>query len=257
MEQSAQTRDRKVDPEVTTGAVDRAQSGWDFRGRTVAVVGADGGIASAFVEAAAGEDVSFVLHGRRLGSLERLADTASAAGATVRCVTGELADESSDVACMITETGEVDVLVNAAGVYTAGDLLATDPATICHDFDVNAVSAVALMQAVLPGMNERGYGRIVNISSGGGSFGEGLSSSHAAYAISKAALNAGTVLASKAARPGVLINAMCPGWVRTRMGGSAAPRSPAEGADTGLWLATLPDDGPNGGFFRDRKPIPW
>ncbi|MFO6463508.1 SDR family oxidoreductase [Jannaschia sp. KMU-145] len=106
-------------------------------------------------------------------------------------------------------------------------------------------------------MTARGYGRIVNLSSGGGSFGEGLASGHAAYAISKAALNAATVLAARGARGDVKVNAMCPGWVRTRMGGAAAPRSPAEGADTALWLATLPSDGPSGGFFRNRAPIPW
>ena len=80
----------------------------------------------------------------------------------------------------------------------------------------------------------------------------------AAYRISKTALNALTrVLAADEAGSGVLVNSLCPGWVRTRMGGESAPRSVEEGADTAVWLATLPDDGPSGGFFRNREPIPW
>jgi NAD(P)-dependent dehydrogenase (short-subunit alcohol dehydrogenase family) len=80
----------------------------------------------------------------------------------------------------------------------------------------------------------------------------------AAYRISKSGLNALTrILAADERGSGLLANTMCPGWVRTDMGTSAAPRSVEEGADTAVWLATLPDDGPNAGFFRDRKPIPW
>jgi NAD(P)-dependent dehydrogenase (short-subunit alcohol dehydrogenase family) len=78
------------------------------------------------------------------------------------------------------------------------------------------------------------------------------------YRISKTALNALTrILSNETAGSAILVNSMCPGWVRTDMGGSAAPRSVEEGADTAVWLATLPPDGPTGGFFRNREPIPW
>ena len=120
---------------------------------------------------------------------------------------------------------------------------------------MNRIGSIRTCQAFVPGMLERGYGRVVNVSSGGGSFGEGIGPM--AYGASKAALNALTVKIAEAVRGDVKANAMCPGWVRTDMGGSGAPRSPEQAADTLVWLATLPPDGPNGGFFRDRHPIPW
>jgi NAD(P)-dependent dehydrogenase (short-subunit alcohol dehydrogenase family) len=101
-------------------------------------------------------------------------------------------------------------------------------------------------------------GRIVNVSSGAGSFEQTSGPEAPAYSVSKAALNMLTLkLRLELRGSGVLVNAACPGWVRTRMGGTAAPLSPEQGADTPIWLATLPDDGPTGGFFRERRPISW
>ena len=105
-------------------------------------------------------------------------------------------------------------------------------------------------------MLRSGYGRIVNVSSGSGSFGEGLEGP-APYCVSKVALNALTVKLAQELRGDVKVNALCPGWVRTRMGGEGADLAVEDSVETILWLATLPADGPNGGFFRDREPIPW
>ena len=106
-------------------------------------------------------------------------------------------------------------------------------------------------------MLEAGHGRVVNVSSGWGQFHE-MGGGMPGYRLGKVALNALTKLLSvELAGSGVLINAMCPGWVRTDMGGAGAERSPAEGADTAVWLATLPDDGPSGALFRDRAEVPW
>ena len=109
----------------------------------------------------------------------------------------------------------------------------------------------------IPGMAARRFGRVVNVSSGAGQL-AGMSTYAPAYSMSKAALNALTrILAATYRKTGVLVNAVDPGWVRTDMGGRSAPRSVEQGADTIVWLATLPDDGPSGGFFRDRRPIDW
>ena len=106
-------------------------------------------------------------------------------------------------------------------------------------------------------MKKRKYGRIVNLSSGQGQLTD-MSSGTPAYRVSKTALNALTrITAAETRATNILVNAMCPGWVRTDMGGPNASRSVELGADTALWLATLPDGGPSGGFFRDREPIPW
>jgi NAD(P)-dependent dehydrogenase (short-subunit alcohol dehydrogenase family) len=105
-------------------------------------------------------------------------------------------------------------------------------------------------------MIRAGWGRVVNVSSHFGSFATGLEGAPA-YSISKAAMNALTVKLAETLPDSVKVNAMSPGWVRTGMGGAGADRSVEEGCDTILWLATLPDDGPTGGFFKDRRPLDW
>jgi NAD(P)-dependent dehydrogenase (short-subunit alcohol dehydrogenase family) len=98
---------------------------------------------------------------------------------------------------------------------------------------------------------------VVNVSSGMGQLCD-MGDSFPAYRISKAGLNALTRIFARALEgTGIKVNAACPGWVRTDMGGSGAARSVEEGVATTIWLATLPDDGPSGGLFRDKKPIPW
>jgi NAD(P)-dependent dehydrogenase (short-subunit alcohol dehydrogenase family) len=153
---------------------------------------------------------------------------------------------------------EVDVLVNNAGIlHDRGDVLQLEDETLRETLEVNLLGPLRTARAFLPGMISRGYGRVVNVSSGAGAISEDVSSYAPAYSMSKAALNMLTRKLAVAARGDVKVNAMCPGWVQTDMGGGAAPRSPDEAADTIVWLATLPADGPTSGFFRDRRPIAW
>jgi len=154
--------------------------------------------------------------------------------------------------------GKLDVLVNNAGVLLPEDkgAIDVDLDTVRKTFEVNVVAALALSQAMIPLMRKNG-GKIINISSTMACLSE-MDGGYPAYRISKTALNALTrVLAAELAGSGIQVNSMSPGWVRTDMGGTSAPLSVQQGADTVTWLATLPDDGPTGGFFRERKPIAW
>jgi NAD(P)-dependent dehydrogenase (short-subunit alcohol dehydrogenase family) len=174
----------------------------------------------------------------------------------------DAADAASVEECArdLAESGtEVDVLVNNAGVLIdRAGVLELEDETLHATLEVNLFGPLRTARAFLPGMIARGYGRVVNVSSGAGAIGEDVSSYSPAYSISKAALNMLTRKLAVATGVGdVKVNAMCPGWVRTDMGGGAAPRSPEEAADTLVWLATLPPDGPTNGFFRDRRPIAW
>ena len=123
--------------------------------------------------------------------------------------------------------------------------------------DTNVFGVLRVCQAVVPLMQKHAYGRVVNLSSGLGQLHD-MGDGSAAYRMSKTALNALTrMVAAATAADNILVNSMCPGWVRTDMGGDSASRSVEKGAETAVWLATLPDGGPTGGFFRDKKPIPW
>ncbi|AXR06447.1 SDR family NAD(P)-dependent oxidoreductase [Salinimonas sediminis] len=154
--------------------------------------------------------------------------------------------------------GRIDVLVNNAGVMDDADWQELRPAKLKRSMQVHVNGPLNLMQTLLPGMIERNYGRIINVSSGWGSFNEGMEGP-LAYAVSKAALNALTLKLANGidSDKNIKINAMCPGWVHTRMGGRDAPRTPEEGAETAIWLGLLDKDGPTGKFFRDKKEISW
>ncbi|MBX3125413.1 MAG: SDR family NAD(P)-dependent oxidoreductase [Polyangiaceae bacterium] len=158
--------------------------------------------------------------------------------------------------------GRIDVLVNNAGAVFGGEgggatkAVDTPSEVLIAAFDNNAIGAFRMLRGALPRMNGAGYGRVVNVSSGMGGIAE-MDGGHAAYRLSKAALNAITRLFHAEAKRNVLVNSVCPGWVRTDMGGQSATRSVEEGASGIVWAATLPEGGPSGGFFRDGEPTPW
>src|SRR4051794_5063871 len=155
-----------------------------------------------------------------------------------------------------SEAGRLDSLVNNAGVYGEPTGVADYPLDGAHEvLEVNTFGPWRLIEAFLPLLRESSEPRIVNVSSGAGQLSD-MNGGRAAYRVSKAGLNALTRTLASDER-WAKVNTMCPGWVRTDMGGSSATRSVEQGADTAVWLATLPGDGPTGGFFRDRKPIPW
>lgn len=153
----------------------------------------------------------------------------------------------------------VDILVNNAGIYIDRGMSVFEvPINLIQEtMKTNFYAPLNLCRAFVPRMQENGYGRVVNVSSSMGSI-TSMGGGSAAYKLSKTALNALTrIMAGEVNDEEIKINTMSPGWVRTDMGGAGAPRSLVEGADTIVWLATLPGDGPSGGFFLDRKPTAW
>lgn len=227
--------------------------------RTVLVTGANRGIGLAIARQLAKQDYSVLLGSRDLKSGKDAAASLCGLGLDVAAFRIDLTEAAMIDAAIddiVTSGRHVDALINNAGVLHEKPLLELTDAEIRESIAVHLTGPLHLSRLLVPGMIERGYGRIVNLSSGWGAFAEGMGGP-GLYGVTKAALNALTIRLAKELPPSVKVNAMCPGWVRTRMGGVGADRTPDEGADTAIWLATLPDDGPTGGFFRDRKPIAW
>jgi NAD(P)-dependent dehydrogenase (short-subunit alcohol dehydrogenase family) len=232
-------------------------------GRVAIVTGANRGIGLEICRQLARGGNRVVLTSRDAAKGKAACQSLSDAGLTVTYCKLDVTSPRSIgalAAFVQNKFGRADILVNNAGVMLDARgtrFLDSELATYRTTFDTNVWGPLLLAQALLPLMQTHHYGRIVNVSSGLGQL-AGMENSTPAYRMSKTALNALTcIVAAEAKGANVLVNAACPGWVRTDMGGAGAPRSVEQGADTAVWLATLPDDGPTGGYFRDRKPIPW
>ena len=222
--------------------------------RTALVTGANRGIGLAIAQGLAAQEFNVLMGSRNVDAVKVDATKINASAVQLNLSDREtLADNLNSI---LTSFPQIDVLVNNAGILENGSMMDVSMDDFYHSMRVNFEAPYELIRALVPQMSNRSYGRIVNISSGWGSFSDGLNGP-GAYSVSKAALNALTLSFSQAVPNNVKINAMCPGWVRTRMGGATATRSPEEGAETAIWLATLSENGPNGGFFRDKKPIAW
>src|SRR5689334_5240317 len=154
----------------------------------------------------------------------------------------------------------LDVLINNAGInYDTWETAenADIDGTVMETIVTNLLGPWRVCQAFLPLLRKSRAGRIVNVSSESGSLAQ-MGAGPPAYQVTKAALNALTrTLAGELSGARILVNAVCSGWVATAMGGAGAPRTVREGAAGIVWAATLPDNGPTGGFFQDGKPLPW
>jgi NAD(P)-dependent dehydrogenase (short-subunit alcohol dehydrogenase family) len=207
------------------------------------------------------EDGYAVVIGSR--DLDKGSAAAAELGGNVKACRLDVTDPESIESCLREiddQHGRLDVLVNNAGIEGGSwrtNATDVDLDEVRDTLETNLFGAWKLTQAALPLMRRNGYGRIVNLSSGMGQLDE-MGGHAPSYRISKVGLNALTrMLTAELDGENILVNSCCPGWVRTEMGGPNADRSIEEGGDTPYWLATLPDDGPRGGFFRNRMPIPW
>lgn len=228
------------------------------------VTGGNRGIGLAIAEQLGQRGIRVIIGARdpELGAAaaEQLNASGSSAGSVALDVTDERSCQQA-VAAVLKREQRIDILINNAGVALDKWVLAQrlELDVLRATMETNLYAPLRLCQLVLPAMREQRYGRIVNLSSELGSLSQCSMGSSAAYRISKTALNMLTRLLALELieHPEILVNAAAPGWVRTELGGDDAPRAPAEGARTPVWLATLGSGGPTGGFFRDEAPHPW
>ncbi|MFL6286756.1 MAG: SDR family oxidoreductase [Pyrinomonadaceae bacterium] len=234
----------------------------DYSESVALVTGANRGIGLEVVRQLARLGFTVILGSRDERKGEEAAADLTRDGLKVQAVRLDVTDERSveeSRRSVEGRFGRLDVLVNNAAILydTWQRAENADFRIVREAFETNTLGAWRVSKAFLPLLRAGVRGRVVNVSSESGSLAS-MGGGTPAYSVSKAALNALTrMLADELRRDGILVNSVCPGWVATEMGGPNAPRTPAEGAAGIVWAATLPDDGPTGGFFRDGEPLPW
>jgi NAD(P)-dependent dehydrogenase (short-subunit alcohol dehydrogenase family) len=234
----------------------------DYSESVALVTGANRGIGLEVVRQLARLGFTVILGSRDERKGEEAAAELTRDGLKVQARRLDVTDESSveELRGWVEERfGRLDVLVNNAAILydTWQRAENADFDTVREAFETNTLGAWRVSKTFLPLLRASVRGRVVNVSSESGSLAS-MGGGTPAYSVSKAALNALTrMLADELRRDRILVNSVCPGWVATEMGGPNAPRTPAEGAAGIVWAATLPDDGPTGGLFRDGKPLPW
>jgi NAD(P)-dependent dehydrogenase (short-subunit alcohol dehydrogenase family) len=237
--------------------------------KTALVTGGNKGIGFAICQGLLEAGFDVFLAARSLEKAKAAADKLVGYDAVIYPIELEVTDNASiqkAVDSVSQVTASLDVLINNAGIYPdeGVDILTVSRDLLAQAMNTNAFSPLLITQAFLPLLEAAqtkqipsAAPRIINISSGNGQL-EGISENVPSYSLSKMALNGATILLARALQPaGIAVYAMCPGWVKTDMGGPSAPRTPAEGADTAIWLATAAPVSQSGQFFRDRTPQPY
>ncbi|WP_315787997.1 SDR family oxidoreductase [Fischerella sp. JS2] len=229
--------------------------------RIAIATGANRGIGLEVARQLARQNITVILGARNLEKGKAAAETLAKEGLEVLPRWLDVTNQESidRLATQVKEEfGRLDILINNAGILydTWQQAINANFDTVHEALETNTFGPWRMCQAFIPLLRQSQHGRIVNVSSGAGSL-TSMSGGTPAYSVSKVALNALTrMLADELRSTGILVNSVCPGWVATDMGG-AGGRPVEDGAAGIVWAATLPDDGPTGGFFRDGKPLPW
>lgn len=234
----------------------------EFIGRVALVTGANRGIGLEVTRQLALRGFRAILGARDPQKGEEAASSLRQIGLKVIPVQLDVTDQQiiAVVKHLVEERfGKLDVLVNNAAIlydsWQRAESANLD--TVREAFETNTLGAWRMCQTFIPLLCKSRHARIVNVSSESGSLSI-MGGGTPAYSVSKSALNALTrMLADELRGSRILVNSVCPGWVATEMGGPNAPRTVEEGAASVMWAATLPDDGPTGGFFRDGEPLAW
>lgn len=238
--------------------------------RVALVTGANRGIGFAIAQQLASKDITVLMGARDEAKGKQAREKLASRNLDVHFVLLDVTDQmmiEAAIGRIRDQFGRLDILVNNAGILIDSEtgILELSLTLFENTLQTNSFGPLLLSQACIPFMKEKSYGRIVNISSTLGSLAEIINPESTykevqspAYRLSKTLLNGITVLLAKQLRgTNILVNSVCPGWVQTRIGGEHASLTPEQAAETPVWLATLPDGGPTGGFFREQRPIPW
>ncbi len=234
----------------------------DTSTRIALITGANKGIGFEVARQLGERGFHIFLTARDSGRGEAAAAKLAKAGTNVSFLPLDVADERSVkamVSALAKKADHLDVLVNNAAILENDDVsvLNVTAGEVERTWRTNTLGPLLVAQALAPLLRKSGHAAVINVSSGWGALHD-MTDEASAYGISKAALNAVTrQLAAAFKTDKVVVNSVCPGWVRTDMGGAGANRSVAEGADTIVWLATEAPRNISGQFLRDRKPTPW
>ena len=228
---------------------------------TVLITGANKGIGYEVAHHLAGKGFHVFIGARDQDAGRKAADKIAKGGGKATFLEIDVSDNASVIAAareFAKAADHLDVLVNNAGIIVDGDnaILEISDELLRKTLETNTLGALRVTRAFVPLLSKSKSPRVINVSSGGGQLTDGADGWSPAYCISKTALN-GVTSQLAAALPKFAVNSVCPGWVRTDMGGQGATRSVEEGADMIVWLASEAPQDLTGKFLRDRKEIPW
>lgn len=227
--------------------------------KTALVTGGNRGIGYAIAQGLLAKGYRVIITAR---SLEKAQQAESKLQGDVISIELDISSDRSIEAAFKTisqNINSLDVLVNNAGIYPDSNvnILTVEREVLNSGLNTNTFGTIKMVQTFLPLLEKSEDARVINVSSGMGAL-DGLTTTAPSYCLSKLALNGATImLARSLSSRGIVINSMCPGWVQTDMGGASAPRTPEQGADTAIWLATEVSKNETGKFWRDRTTISY